>query len=73
MIEGNISVTMLFSFNEQDLIDTVSAEARGRTVNGKVVPTPWQGHLWNYEERGGMLVPLDGEAAWLLPEGAKPY
>jgi hypothetical protein len=27
----------------------------------------------NYEERGGMLVPLDGEVAWLLPEGAKPY
>jgi hypothetical protein len=20
-----------------------------------------------------MLVPLDGEVAWLLPEGAKPY
>jgi hypothetical protein len=73
MIEGNISVTMLFSFNEQDLIDTVSAEARRRIINGKFVPTPWQGHFWNYEERGGMLVPLDGEAAWLLPEGAKPY
>ena len=24
-------------------------------------------------ERGWMRVPLDGEVAWMLPEGAKPY
>jgi hypothetical protein len=71
--EGDTSVTMLFTFGEQGLIDTVRAEARGRTVGGEVVPTPWQGRFWNYEERGGMLVPLDGEVAWLPPEGAKPY
>ena len=71
--EGNISITMLFTFNEEGLIDTVRAEERGRAVGGEVVPTPWHGRFWNYEERGGMLVPLDGEVAWLLPEGEKPY
>jgi hypothetical protein len=38
-----------------------------------VVPTPWQCRIWNYAERDGMRVPLDGEAAWLLPEGPRPY
>jgi hypothetical protein len=71
--EGDNSITMLFTFNEEGLIDTVRAETRGRTVDGEVVPTPWQGRFWNYEERGGMLVPLDGEVAWLPPEGEKPY
>jgi hypothetical protein len=71
--EGDISLTMLFTFDEQGLIETVGAEARGRTVGGEVVPTPWLGRFWNYEERGGMLVPLDGEVAWLLPEGENPY
>jgi hypothetical protein len=71
--EGDISITMLFTFDEKGLIDTVRAEARGRAVGGEVVPTPWQGHFWNYGQRGGMLVPLDGEVAWLLPEGEKPY
>jgi Family of unknown function (DUF6920) len=71
--EGDISLTMLFTFYEQGLIETVGTEARGRTVGGEVVPTPWQGCFWNYEERGGMQVPLDGEVAWLLPEGPKPY
>jgi hypothetical protein len=73
LIEGEISITMLFTFNEEGLIDTVRAQARGRAVGGEVVPTPWHGRFSNYEERGGMRVPLDGEVAWLLPEGEKPY
>lgn len=64
---------MLFTFNEHDLIDSVRAEARGRVVGGKTVPTAWRGRLWNYTERGGMLIPLKGEVAWLVPQGAKPY
>jgi hypothetical protein len=71
--EGDITITMLFTFNEEGLIDTVRAEARGRAVGEEVIPTPWHGRFWNYEERNGMRVPLDGEVAWLLPEGEKPY
>ena len=73
LTEGDVSVTMLFTFDERGLIDTMRAEARGRAVDGKVIPTPWQGHFWNYQWRGGMRVPLDGEIAWMLPEGEKPY
>jgi hypothetical protein len=73
LIDGTISLTMVFRFNEQDLIDSVRVAARGRTVGSKVIPTPWHGRFWNYDERGGMWVPLDGEVAWLLPGGAKPY
>jgi hypothetical protein len=73
LTEGDTSITMLFTFNDQDLIESVQAEARGRTVGGKVIPTPWLGRFWNYKERSGMWVPLDGEVAWLLPDGAKPY
>lgn len=73
LIEGNISVTMLFTFNESGLIETVRAEARGRMLQGTLLPTPWEGRFWNYSERDGMRVPLDGEVAWLLPAGPKPY
>ena len=73
LTEGPISLTMLFRFNEQDLIESVLVAARGRTVGSKVIPTPWHCRVWNYAERGGMWVPLDGEVAWLLPGGAKPY
>ena len=60
---------MHFTFNEQGVIDSVRADARGRRVDGKVIPTPWRGRFWNYEQRGLMQVPIDGEVAWLLPEG----
>ena len=71
--DGDLTLTMLFRFNENGLIDTVRAEARGRTVGGDVVATPWHCRFWNYTIRDGMRVPLDGEAAWVMPEGAKPY
>jgi hypothetical protein len=73
LTDGDTAATLLFTFDDEDLVQTVGTPARGRTVGDEVVPTPWQGRFWNYAERGGMRVPLDGEVAWLLPEGAKPY
>jgi hypothetical protein len=73
LADGDSQVTMLFTFDQLGLIATVGAAARGRTVGGGMVPTPWRGRFWNYQRRGGMLVPLAGEVAWLLPAGPKPY
>ena len=73
LTEGETSTSLLFTFDEQNLIEMVSTEARGRTVGDEVIQTPWRGKFWNYRERGGMLVPLDAEVAWVLPEGEKPY
>jgi hypothetical protein len=73
LTDGALAVTLLFRFNANGLIDTVRAEARDRLVDGKSVSAPWQGRFWNYAEQGGMRVPLDGEVAWMLPEGAKTY
>jgi len=66
-------LTMLFTFNDAGLISSARAEARGRVVGGEVVPTPWEGRWSDYEVRDGMLVPLGGEVAWILPGGSKPY
>jgi hypothetical protein len=73
LVDGAITITMHFSFNDEGLIDAVRADDRGRTSAGRIVPTPWQGRFWNYQDRNGMRVPLNGEAAWLPPEGAEPY
>lgn len=73
LADGGHEITLLFRFDDRGLIESVRAEERGRAVGGEMVPTPWQGHFWNYEEQEGMLVPQEGEVAWLLPEGEKPY
>jgi hypothetical protein len=73
LTDAGRTVTLLFTFNDAALIESVRAEARGRTVAGRIVPTPWQGRFWDYAERDGMQVPLEGEVAWLTPAGARPY
>jgi hypothetical protein len=71
--DGDVAATLQLRFGAEGLIESVRAEARGRTVRGAVVPTPWEGRWWNYAERDGMRVPLEGEVAWRLPAGARPY
>ncbi len=71
--DNDITLTLLFRFDDSGLIKTVRAEARGRTVAGQVIPTPWEGRWSNFELRSGMLIPLKGEVAWILPNGPKPY
>ena len=73
MRDGKITLTMLFRFNENGTIESVRTEARGRIVAGAVIPTPWEGRWSNYELREGMLIPLEGEVAWILSDGPKPY
>ncbi|MFN8573070.1 MAG: DUF6544 family protein [Gemmatimonadaceae bacterium] len=73
LTDANVSVSLAFTFNDAGLIESVRANARGRQVGGTAVPTAWQGRFWNYETREGIRVPLDGEVAWLLPAGARPY
>lgn len=71
--DGDHEVTLVFVFDDADLIATVSSPGRGRTIKGETLETPWQGTFWNYTTRSGMLIPTDGEVSWLLPDGPKPY
>lgn len=71
--DGDISVTLLFRFGPEGLIEAVRAEARSRIMDGMTASMPWQGRFWNYAVRDGMRVPLEAEVEWLTPAGAKPY
>lgn len=71
--DGDVTVSLLFRFNDAGLIGSVRAEARGRVVNGAVVPMPWEGRMWRYEVRAGMRIPLEAEVAWQRPESPLPY
>ncbi|MEP6502562.1 MAG: DUF6544 family protein [Betaproteobacteria bacterium] len=72
-VDGPLSLTLLFRFDEAGLITSVLAEARAARVGKGEVMLPWEGCWSNYQWRGGMLVPLTGEVAWLRPEGRKRY
>jgi len=73
LADGTTTVRLVFQFDPQGLISSVHSDGRYREVNGVLISSPWQGRFWDYEMRDGMLVPLNGEVVWLLPDGAKPY
>lgn len=71
--DGELTLTLTFGFGADDLVEWVRAEARNRTVEGRAVPTPWEGRWSNVQAQAGMRVPMSGEVAWLLSEGRKVY
>ena len=73
LTDGDLSLSLSFGFAEDGTLQTARADARGRTVAGQIVMTPWEGRWSNVQQREGMKVPMTGEVAWLAPEGRKPY
>ena len=71
--DGATRVSLVFSFDDDGLVDGIRADARGRTVGGITIPTPWSGRFWNYQQVSSMLLPFNGEVGWVLPEGLQPY
>jgi len=73
MVDGPLSLTLLFRFNDAGLIGSFRAEARGGMVGDKMVMAPWEGIWSSYQVVDGVHVPCTGEVAWMRPEGRKPY
>jgi len=73
IVDGPLTLTLLFRFNDAGLIDSFRAEARGAMVGKEMVMIPWEGNWSDYRSRDGMSIPFTGEVAWLQPEGRKPY
>lgn len=71
--DGPLSLTLLFRFDAAGLVSGFRAEARGGEVDGRLVMAPWDGRWSNYQMRGGVMVPMTGEVAWIRPEGRRPY
>ena len=73
VVDGPLSLTLLFRFNEAGLIGSFRAEARGGMVGKAMVMAPWEGNWSNYQLRDRVQVPFSGEVAWMRPEGRRPY
>jgi hypothetical protein len=73
LVDGPLTLTLLFRFNDDGLIASFRADARGAMVGKEIVMTPWEGSWSDYQRRDGMLAPLSGEVAWMHPDGRKPY
>lgn len=73
LVDGPLTVTLTFGFDDADLIASVHAAARVAGVGKDMVILPWVCSLSDYQLRHGMRLPMTGEAAWLRPQGRKAY
>ena len=73
LVDGPISLTLLFRFDDAGFITSVHSDSRGAGVGKAMVMLPWECRASNYQLRDGVMVPTVGEAAWMRPEGRKPY
>lgn len=73
LTEGRTTVSLDFSFDGAGLPETIFTPARFREVEGAFVATPWRARVGEYVERGGMLVPLEGEVEWVVDGQPLPY
>ena len=61
-----------FHFGDGGEVVRVSG-MRYRSVEGGLVLTATEGVIGSYERIDGMMIPTEGELAWLLPEGRHAY
>jgi hypothetical protein len=70
---GATTVSLDFHFGADGFVSRAYTPDRMRDVNGRGVPTPWQGRFVRWAECDEMLVPADAMVEWLLPDGPLPY
>ena len=73
LTDRSLSVTLTFTFNAEGLVERIGSLERSALVDGVMVPMPWEVRLSNYQWQSGMLVPQNGEVAWLPATGRVPY
>ena len=73
LTDSGLTVSLEFTFNEKGEITNTFSPARYYEKNGEYKLFPWAGRFWNYQKYSGMMIPIEGEVAWHLPEGLMPY
>ena len=69
LVDGPISVILLFRFDDAGLITAIHADARGSGVGKDMVMLPWDCTISNYQRRDGVMVPTRGAVG----KGGKSY
>lgn len=66
LTDNGVTVSLEFRFNTAGEVAGIYTPARWGTFDGGYEQVPWEGHFRNYVDRGGMVVPSEGEVGWYL-------
>lgn len=66
--DGGTTATLVFHFDDRDLVERVHTDRRYRQETADRVP--WTGHFRDYRVRNGVLVPTEAEVEWDADDGS---
>lgn len=72
LTESGSTVSIEFRFADNGEVTAIYTPARNRRVDGQYRPTPWEGHVRNYTQQGGMRIPAEAEVGWYLSGEWRP-
>jgi hypothetical protein len=64
LTDHGVSVSLEFRFADTGEITGIYTPARWGTFGGGYQQRPWEGHFRNYQARGGIRVPTEGDVGW---------
>jgi hypothetical protein len=66
LTERDITVSLEFRFNREGEVVAIYTPARWGIFCGRYQQRAWEGHFRNYQRRGDVVVPSEGEVGWHL-------
>jgi len=72
LVDHGVTASFDFQFGADGEIVGGTA-LRSRDVDGRMIPTTWDGRFSRYERVHGMMIPTHGDVGWILPEGRVSY
>ena len=69
MGEGAARGAVTFVLDDNGLITGMYTPSRMTMEGGVAVARPWRGRLWDYQQMGGRLLPLQAEVGWVREGG----
>ena len=66
LTDNGVTVSLEFRFNAAGEVAGIYTPARWGTFDGGYQQVPWEGHFRNYVNRGGIVVPSEGEVGWYV-------
>ncbi len=66
LTDDGLTVSLQFRFNAAGEVAGIYTPARWGTFDGGYKQVPWEGHFRNYVNRGGFVVPSEGEVGWYV-------
>lgn len=67
------TVAMEYFFDDAGDVMRVEGDRPRTLEGGGSEMRRWVGRFWNYAERGGLRIPLEGEVGWVMEDGLELY